>query len=455
MPTPTCAAVLKNSKLSLKPEQVKIAAAIYEQDLTFIVATTGFGKTAVCLHAIAEYLDNDFITQAIIVAPASVVTHWPVESAKWGLSLDVQAVVGTPEQRAAIVAAKPQVLVISLNNLEWLLKHGCDATMIVIDEISKASGKQTKMLRHKKWKDAIVYRVGMSATPVAENFEKLFGMVRVLDSGARLGRSKERFMQEYFIQTDYKGYKHDLAPKADEKILAVIADILYVVESDKEKSLPALTYQNISYQMSEDAREAYDELRKHMLVDIQGDAVEAANQAVVSGKLRQISGGFIIDNDGEVIELDTNRAAAVYYTVHHAIPAKAQVLILYSNDHQRQQLADVFAGESMAFVYGGSDKEAALTAFKSGAVRLLIAQESTLSHGVDGLQDVCCNMIFMSLPWSADTKIQAIGRLHRTGQANPVKVFTIECEKSIDQLVALRQENKAGYMKKFIQHLKG
>ena len=109
----------------------------------------------------------------------------------------------------------------------------------------------------------------------------------------------------------------------------------------------------------------------------------------------------------------------------------------------------------MAFVYGGSDKESALTAFKSGAVRLLVAQESTLSHGVDGLQDVCSNMVFMQEPWSADTKIQAIGRLHRTGQTKPVKVYTIECEKSVDQLVALRQDNKAEYMKKFIQHLKG
>lgn len=454
MPTPTSAGVSKSSELSLNPEQVKIAAAIYEQDLTFIVATTGFGKTAVCLHAIAEYLENDLITQAIIVAPASVVSHWPAEASKWGLSLDVQAVVGTPEQRAAIVATIPQVLVISLNNLEWLLKHGCAATMIIIDEISKASGKQTKMLRHKKFRDAIVYRVGMSATPVAENFEKLFGMVRVLDSGARLGRSKERFMQNYFIQTDYKGYKHDLAPKAAEKILAVVADILYVVESDKEKSLPPLSYQTISYQMSEEAREVYDELRRHMLVSIAGDAVEAANQAVVSGKLRQISGGFIIDNEGSVLELDTNRAECVKLTVDHAIPAGEKVLVLYNNDHQRCQLADVFAGEPMAFVYGGSNKEAALAAFKAGEVRLLIAQESTLSHGVDGLQDVCSNLIFMQATWSADTKIQAIGRLHRTGQEKPVNVFTIECEKSVDQLVALRQENKAGYMDLFIRHLK-
>jgi hypothetical protein len=39
---------------------------------------------------------------------------------------------------------------VSLNNLDWLLDqpHGCDG--IVIDELSKAAGKQTAALRKRK-----------------------------------------------------------------------------------------------------------------------------------------------------------------------------------------------------------------------------------------------------------------------------------------------------------------
>ena len=59
----------------------------------------------------------------------------------------------------------------------------------------------------------------------------------------------------------------------------------------------------------------------------------------------------------------------------------------------------------------------------------------------------------MQPTWSADTKIQAIGRLHRNGQKNPVKVTTVMCHKSLDKLVEVRQGTKAENMKRFLNHL--
>ena len=443
----------KNSKLCLTNKQRDAVDFIGGGDHTLLVADTGEGKTAICLHAIKQYILNKTITQAIVACPASVVSHWPVEADKWGTGLDVKALKGDAVQRHFIAQQRPDVLVVSLNNLEWLLCLDLpDVGMVVVDELSKAAGKQTKKLRTKKWKEQIKIRVGMTATPVSENFEKLFAMARVIDNGAALGRTKDGFMDKYFIPEDYKGYKHSLRPNADAEIMATLEPMLYNINSDKHKTLPPVVEHRLMFDMPLATREAYNEMRKHMLIELAGGDAVAVNQAVVSGKLRQIASGFIINELDEVQVFDNRRAIEV---LNWALKLKGEAgLILYQFNHQLLQLRGVLHALSVAYIFGGSDKEAALAQFKAGEVQLLVAQELTVSHGVDGLQHVCSSLLFMAEPWSADVRIQAIGRLHRNGQKNPTFVSTLMCRNTVDDLVDARHEDKAENMKLFLAHLK-
>ena len=442
----------KKSPPSLRQDQNDVVDFVLSGDDSLIVATTGFGKTAVMLHSIKGYFDTTDMTQAIIACPASVVAHWPTEAAKWDINLSVVPLIGNAKTRTRILAHKPDVLVVSLNNLDWLLQQKIPASMIVIDELTTACGKQTAKLRHKRWKEQITVRVGMTATPVSESYEKLFAMARVIDNGARLGRSKEGFLSKYFFATDFKGYKQELRQGADTQILNAIDDMLYVVESDKHLTLPPVVESQIEFDMSPDAITAYRGMKNDMLLELtSGDAV-APNRAVASGKLRQISSGFVIAEDEQVHKIDTCRSDAVYDWVRDL--GERQGLILYQYDHQRAQLTEILRSVLSAYVYGGCDKESALLAFKSGAVQLLVAQERTVSHGVDGLQNVCSDMLFIAPPWSADTRIQAIGRLHRNGQTETVNVTTLMARGSLDTLVEDRLATKAEHMKSFIKHLR-
>jgi superfamily II DNA or RNA helicase len=140
---------LKSSLFSLKPDQLEVINHVINGDVSFVVATTGFGKTVVMLHAIKKYLEQGTITQAIVTAPASVISHWPAETKKWGLDLDVQALTGSAKDRLYTLANKSQVIVVSLNNLEWLLEQKPISEMIVIDELTTACGKQTRKLANK------------------------------------------------------------------------------------------------------------------------------------------------------------------------------------------------------------------------------------------------------------------------------------------------------------------
>jgi SNF2 family DNA or RNA helicase len=130
-------------------------------------------------------------------------------------------------------------------------------------------------------------------------------------------------------------------------------------------------------------------------------------------------------------------------------------VILYQYNHQREQLETVLDGFTKHFIFGGSDKQQAIDDFtRNPAPQLLVAQEKTVSHGVDGLQRVCSDLLFFAPTWSKDTHEQAQGRLHRTGQTAPVNVTTLIANKTVDELVVKRLDDKGQYMKLFLSHIK-
>ena len=101
-----------------------------------------------CLSAIKEIKSQNKLDRIIVACPPKVISVWPSEVKKWDhlKGLKVSTLLGDISQREAKLALPSDILVVSLNNLEWLLKqdHGCDG--IIVDELSKAAGKQTKGL---------------------------------------------------------------------------------------------------------------------------------------------------------------------------------------------------------------------------------------------------------------------------------------------------------------------
>jgi superfamily II DNA or RNA helicase len=82
------------------------------------------------------------------------------------------------------------------------------------------------------------------------------------------------------------------------------------------------------------------------------------------------------------------------------------------------ELADFSCG-----LFVGKDKSG-LDKFKKKEIQVLIASKP-ISTGIDGLQKICNNLIFNTLPWTNAQYIQTIGRLVRTGQEKEVKIHHI------------------------------
>lgn len=416
---------------TLSQKQLKAIDRIFEFDHTILVAPTGEGKTVICLTAVHELVKIGHLRKVIVAAPAKVVEKmiWPNEAAKWehlrGMRI-VQLEGDSTERTKRLLNSNGEtdIIMVSLNNLDWLLDqdHECDG--IIIDELSKAAGKQTKGLKSKKKAGMLKWRVGLTATPVSQDFQKLFSMARIIDEGNALGTSKQKFLQEYFY-SDYMGYNWTLKGFADAQITDKIRSLVHLVRDDKAKTLPHLRESLIRFDMPADTRVIYNTMKKDLVT---GD-VEAANEAVKSGKLRQIASGFIYDYEGTAQQLDGARlaAASTWWTALAGRPG----LIFYEFIEQGEGLRE------------------------HAPAGVQLAQIQSMSHGVDGLQHEFADVLFYQPTWSRDLAEQAVGRVWRTGQTQTVYATTLVCNDTLDDLVLARVEDRAEWMKLFTKHLKG
>jgi len=423
--------------MKLTNAQSQAIDRLYECDATILVASTGAGKTVIALTAINDLIEEGVLHKVIVAAPAKVLETvvWPNEAAKWDhlRGLRIVQLEGDSKERTKRLLnsdGETQVIMVSLNNLDWLLQQDHNADGIVVDELSKGAGKQTAKLKSKKWAGRIIWRCGMTATPVSQNFEKLYSMARIIDFGRSLGTNKQRYLDTYFTP-DYQGYHWTLREGADAQIMGKVASLVHLMDDTKADELPPISESVIYFDMPEDTREVYNDMRRHMVAD----DIEAANQAVKSGKLRQLASGFLYQESSEEW---TAYDIARFHAVDDWLVGLdgAPGLIFYE-----------FVAQGI-WLQGAIDNVYQYRNIK-------IAQINSMSHGVEGLQHIYSDLLFIQPIWSRDATEQAIGRVWRQGQTRPVTVTTLVCRDTLDDLVVARVEDRGRWMELFKQHLKG
>ena len=100
-----------------------------------------------------------------------------------------------------------------------------------------------------------------------------------------------------------------------------------------------------------------------------------------------------------------------------AIPGKATIL---------EKIAEAVKEKNYSYGFYTGDDHTGLQRFLDKKFQVLIASRP-ISTGVDGLQSVCTNLIFNTLPWTHALYQQIIGRIVRTGQGkNKVNIHHIK-----------------------------
>jgi len=422
----------------LRPYQNLAADFLYERDRAMILAPVGAGKTAITLTAMRDMLAAGEVQRFLVVAPKRVaVSVWPVEAKLWAPTLSLSVVIGTPTQRVKALHANVQIVVATYDNLQWLAEQQLRFDGVVFDELTRLknpSGKRFKALL--KVLDAIPIRWGLTGSFTSNGLEDVFGQCKVIDQ-TLLGRSKGAFLQQYFhcINRDFGDWTP--AAGALEQVMERIKPATFVLDAGEYKNkLPPLHIVEMRFPME---MTEYKAMKRDFMVQFPDAQAVAANAGVVTGKLQQMSSGFVYDTrttpsytPGEF----TTIKSAVWFSDHKF---EALADLLAENQHAntiiayqyQEELAELQRRYPRAVTL---DEPDAIDRWNAGKVKLLLVHPKSAGHGLN-LQFGGCHMVFLSLPWSLELFEQTIGRLHRSGQRHDVWIYVLLTKDTVDEKI--------------------
>jgi len=420
--------------MQLRPYQEQAADFLYEHDRAMILAPVGAGKTAITLAALQDMVFDCVVSRVLVVAPLRVAASvWPTEATKWAPYILMETAVGSPKQRRAAIDSDANIIVINYDNLQWLAEQDnvLKFDAVVFDELTRLknpSGKRFKAFE-KVIKDVPI-RWGLTGSFTSNGLEDVFGQVKIIDQSL-LGRTKGAFMQQHFFQ--YNRGTHvewEAMPGALQRVMQTIKPATYLLEPGQYKgTLPPLHTVEVPLQM--EMRE-YDTMRKNFVLEFPDTTTIAQNAAVVTQKLQQLAAGFIYTDDG-VRWLSPHKLDALADLL--AENQRAPTIIWYQYIGERVEL-------KRQFPHAVDVRDAgAIDAWNAGKVEVLLAHPASAGHGLN-LQHGGCRMVWLTLPWSLELYEQAVGRLHRSGQAHDVWCYVLLTHGTIDHKIwaALRDK---------------
>lgn len=387
--------------------------------------------------------DSFDVSKVLVIGPLRVCRSvWPEERTKWdGLDfLKMSVMVGSAKQREAALRTPADVYVVNRENLKWLTdyleKRGIPwpFDMVVIDELS--SFKNHTSLRWKalrKVRPQIKRMVGLTGTPASNGLLDLWAETFLIDKGIRLGRFIGRFREAYFKpagMNPYTGvvFNYVPLPGAEEAIYSRIADIAVSMKALDYLDMPEQVTVNHYVDMDEAERDLYDEMRKGLLVEIGDDKIDAANAAVLSGKLLQMANGAIYNADREMRVIHDRKLEMLGDLIEQANGQNVLVAYWYQHDHERIRKYLTEQGYKPKDIKSDQD----IADWNAGKIQIGLISPASAGHGLN-IQRGGHILIWFSLVWSLEMYQQTNARLWRQGQKEVVTIHHIVTRDTVDE----------------------
>ena len=396
----------------------------------------GMGKTVSTLTAVNALIHRDFATRrALVIAPLRVARDtWPAELDKWDHLEDLtcSVIIGTKPQRENAVAQDADLYIINRENIPWLVEHcwpDWPFDMVIIDELSSFKNHQAAGFKAmKKVLPKIDRIIGLTGTPAPNSLMDIWAQFRLIDGGERLGKFIGRYREAYFAPDKRNGlqvYSWKVRPGAEDEIYTRIGDITLSMKTADYLTLPECTYVTKQVALDKREQEIYRRFVRDMVIELDGEIIDAANAAALSGKLQQLASGAIYQDDGYAT-VHTKKLDALEDIVEAA--NGQNLLVAYWFTHDADRIIERFPQAVKL------NTAADFAAWNAGEIPLGLIHPASAGHGLN-LQSGGHILTWFTTPWSLELYEQANARLHRQGQTEPVTITHIITAGTVDEQV--------------------
>lgn len=412
----------------------------------------GVGKTAM---GIALFADPRALP-ALVVTLTHLPRQWKAEIERFAPKLRVEIVkTGTPrvedeqakKRQKLLFSNFPDVLIMNYHKLAgWAESLAPIVKSVVFDEAHelRREGPRNKPSQKyaaaKHLSRAVLYRMGLTATPIYNYGSEMYPVLDVIRPGS-LG-THEEFIREWCSgYVDSKGRAKIKDPKAFGSYARDAGLMLRRTRADVGRELPALT--RVPHYVDAD------------LTAIQkiGDAAaELATIILRQGESRRGEKMLASEEFNTALRQATGIAKAPFVAEFvRMLIESGEKVVLYGWHREVYSIWLSRLKDLNPVMFTGSEsepqKDAARKAFVEGESPLLIMSLGS-GAGLDGLQKVCRTVVIGELSWSAGTHEQCIGRIYRDGQPDPVTAYFLISDFGADptmvDVLALKRQQLEG-----------
>lgn len=453
------------------PYQAYATKRILEQANVGLFLDCGLGKSIITLTAI-DALIYDYLTvsRVLVIAPKKVAeATWQAEARKWDhlQRLTIATALGAAQEREAAIRAGADITIINRENVVWLVENWgmrWPFDMVVVDESSSfknPAAKRFKALR--RMLPRIHSIVILTGTPAPNGLEDLWSQVYLLDRGERLGRFITHYRERYF---DHNPWRHEYVPKpgAFEAVKGRIADICVSMKAEDWLQLPELVVDDMPVALEGAGLTAYREMERTMVMTIRDSLsqaspesslgegaleISATTAAALTGKLLQLCGGAVYDENGEAHHVHDAKLEALSELIEQLHGEHA--LLFYGYRHELPGIEAVLKKLGKRYRVLGNAVDA--DTWNAGRLDVLLAHPASCAYGLN-LQEGGRHVIWYTLTWSLELYQQANARLYRQGQTKPVIIHRLLVQGGADEDVAKALEGKDETQAALVEALK-
>ncbi len=449
--------------LELMPHQAQLVAAAGDGHRTFLLADEpGLGKTAQAL--LAAEAANAY--PLLVVVPNVVKTNWAREAELWTPRHPATVIHGNGDSIdgfADIVVVNYEVLD---RHVGWLGDLGFRG--MVVDEAHFIKNRSSQRSQHVlQLSESIRARVSrpllmaLTGTPLIndiEDFRSIWQFLGWIDDKMPLARLMESLEETGLTPTDPGFYRAARSCVVDMGIVRRRkVDVAADIPARRIADLPV----ELDDAVGRSIREAERELARRMVARYEGALERRRSGVVVEGIDHELVRRVATweREDSSTTSTDEN----VFTMVRRIGQAKAGLAADYAAQLARSVGKVVFFAKHVD-VMDAAEETFAKRGIRYSSIRgdqtrtarqrnidafvndpdVAIAVCSLTAAGVGLNLQVASNVVLAELSWTDAEQTQAIDRVHRIGQSDPVTAWRIIAAQTIDTRIAELIDSKAG-----------
>lgn len=351
-------------------------------------------------------------------------------------------------------APSPKLLVIHYEGVKPIIKklRKLSLSLILYDEAQRLKARGTRQSKDAAMlRNSAPYKLILTGTPIEEHPIDLWAQFRFLNPGV-LGDRWQDFAREYMTAPiDFRKYK----PGTFEFRKAMAIGTIKKPEFNWKK-LPQLIEAIAPYSLRVGAEvlglkpmtiiptpvdllgyqgKLYEEMERSMLIDRRELKVAAPLTITQIGKLQQLCGGFIFDDDGQLHYVGRAKLRKAK-TLFKRREGPCLIFCKYRPEIDLLQ-RELSPGHRIEVIYGKvkkKDRAAIVRRFQANELDGLICQIKTGGVGLDLFASsyvICYSVGHSQIDFSQMKK-----RVHRRGQTKAVRLFLLYGVGTVDEDIA-------------------